>query len=707
MSLSFGSPLFLIGLPAALAPVVLYLLFRLQRRSVQWGASYVLRKTLQQNVRENRWRQYVVLALRTLLLALVALIFCIPLLRGISAPQDAFPRGGTGSLTRVILLDNSRSMRAGYETGDRWAEALRLTRRLLGRMEGGDSFAVVPLAGSHEPLTFRAGEGRRGIRRRLDGISTSPEPADFAGALDAAHRQFLTSVTDHRQLVVLSDFAARDLRQSASLEPFAGALGELDVRCYFHRIARPDDSNVAVGPARFGTDLPLAGRPYNLYVRVTNFGETPVAGNQLVVKEREQILARADYELAPNEQKSVRIPLSLSPGPHRLEVRTGEDAYAPDNRLPVALTVRSLLTVLLLTSTGNQGDEFQSRTEFLRRAMESFAGEEEGRVKLQAKNHTTVGPQDLEQVEAVILPGLPAISDELAAHLRGYLRRGGGVLVSLPTRDAGSYSSLLEEVFGVTAGERYTEEVDHERHLFVQRSLVEADLLREFSTDLNSDPGRARFYNYWRLEESEDSDATALLRLSSGDPLLVRTHHGRGVALLWTSTLGGEWNSLVVRQAFLPLLHRMLDLAASAGRPSRNLHPGRPIVCEVPPEGELFMMTPARDLVPLERTRVEDQPYVRYEKTNAPGVYVLTDRDGNELQSFTVAASTHESDLRGLDPEKARDLEQRFDTGFTAGEPELREAMAGAGYSLDLTSLAALTALGVLLVEGVLLRIWF
>jgi hypothetical protein len=707
VNFSFGSPFFLVGLVAALAPMVLYLIFRLQRRSVQWGASYVLRKTIQQNVRENRWRQYVVLALRTLLLALIALVFCIPLLRGLPAPQNEFPRGGAGSLTRVILLDNSRSMRADYETGDRYAEALRLSRRLLGRMEGGDAFAVIPLAGSHVPLTFRAGEGRRGIRGRLDDIPISSEPADFTGALDAAHRQFLAAVTDHRQLVVLSDFSARDFRQTTSLEPFSGALEKLGVRCYLHRISRPDDSNVAVGPARFGTDLPLAGRPYNLYVGVTNYGEWPVAGNQLVVRAGEVVLARADYELAPNERRSVRIPLSLAAGPQRLEVRTGEDVYAPDNRVPLALTVRSRLNVLLLTSADGGAGEFQSDTEFLLRAMESFGREKPARLKLQRRDHTSVGSTDFRNTDVVILPGLRGISNELVLHLRGYLRRGGGIMVNLPIGDPGNYSYLLRELFGLSVGERYSAKVDHERHLFVQRSLVEADLLREFSTDLNADPGRARIYNYWRLNARQDARSTALLRLSSGDPLLVRARCGRGVALLWTSTLGGKWNSLVVRQAFLPLLHRMLDLAASAGRPPRNLPPGQPIICIVPHEGQLFMMTPAKDLVPLNRTQVRDQAYVRYEETRKSGVYVLTDQQGNELQSFTVTGSGHESDLRGLDPRKARNLADQFDTQFTAEESELRRSMAGTGYSLDLTSLAALTAVCVLLVEGVLLKIWF
>ena len=68
----FGAPAFLLAMLFAAVPVILYILFRMRKRNVEWGATYVLQLTLRQSRRESRWRQYVVLALRTLALALLA-----------------------------------------------------------------------------------------------------------------------------------------------------------------------------------------------------------------------------------------------------------------------------------------------------------------------------------------------------------------------------------------------------------------------------------------------------------------------------------------------------------------------------------------------------------------------------------------------------------------------------------------------------------
>ena len=140
--MSLRSPGFLAALLLAAIPVALYLLFRLRRREVRWGASYVLDMTLRTSRKESRWRQYVVLAVRTLMLILLALAFCAPLVSGGRGFGGTFPRGGSGTLARVILLDNSGSMEAEYGGATRYAEARRLAGRLqsaaaCGRRTGG------------------------------------------------------------------------------------------------------------------------------------------------------------------------------------------------------------------------------------------------------------------------------------------------------------------------------------------------------------------------------------------------------------------------------------------------------------------------------------------------------------------------------------------------------------------------------------------
>src|SRR5438132_14011867 len=81
-------PTALIGLVAAAAPVVIYLLLRRRKKEVQWGAGYLLRLALASRKKSSLWRQYVVLAVRSLILALAALLIAQPFKPGRNPSTD-------------------------------------------------------------------------------------------------------------------------------------------------------------------------------------------------------------------------------------------------------------------------------------------------------------------------------------------------------------------------------------------------------------------------------------------------------------------------------------------------------------------------------------------------------------------------------------------------------------------------------------------
>jgi len=706
--MSLRSPGFLAALLLAAIPVALYLLFRLRRREVRWGASYVLDMTLRTSRKESRWRQYVVLAVRTLMLILLALAFCAPLVSGGRGFGGTFPRGGSGTLARVILLDNSGSMEAEYGGATRYAEARRLAGRLLKGASGGDSFVVVPLCGDHGPQHFAPPYREREVHARLGEVEVLPEATDPAGALEAACRHFLTSVTDVRQLIVLSDFAEKDFREPDSLRPFAGSLRDLGVACHFQVVASPEDYNVALLGAEFGTDRVMAGQPYNLYVDVANYGSAPRLGDRLRLLSGGEEVRQAELELVPNERKAVPLSVELPAGEHVLELRIGEDVFEADNSLHVAVAARPALRVLLLRHVEDAEKGFESEGEFLHRALESASEKGAYKIELSSASPAMVTPERLAETDVVLCAGLERLGEKLHGELKSFLRRGGGLVIGLsPETDADAYAPVLADLFGIELLGPYAEKVNYERHQFIQRSGVSDTLLREFSTKLNADLSKARVYNHFRVRIAPGGPGEPLLRLANGDALLVRARCGRGTAMLWTSTLGGRWSSLVVRQAFLPFLCRLLDSAASGGEPARNVSAGEPIICQAPTEADLFMLTPASVLAKLDRALVGGAAYIRFEDTAAPGLYTLSDREGNALRWFTVAPAHGESDVRALSPEHKRALGDAFGASFTRSEAELREAMASAGQRLDVTWLVVLAVMALIALECLLLRVWF
>ena len=115
------------GLAAAL-PLLIHLWSRRKHRQEPWAAMAFLLAALRKNARRIQLEQWILLAMRTLILLLFALALSDPQ----SSLFSGWAGGATGAQTHVILvLDASYSM--DYQSGDksRFQMAKELARQLV------------------------------------------------------------------------------------------------------------------------------------------------------------------------------------------------------------------------------------------------------------------------------------------------------------------------------------------------------------------------------------------------------------------------------------------------------------------------------------------------------------------------------------------------------------------------------------------------
>ena len=104
--LTFLNSIFLAGLAAAALPVLIHLFSRRRARPVAFPSLEYLHEISRQKIRRMRLRQWLLLALRVLVVAVFALAMMRPAIRG---PGSRITRG---SSTVAIVMDNSYSMDA-------------------------------------------------------------------------------------------------------------------------------------------------------------------------------------------------------------------------------------------------------------------------------------------------------------------------------------------------------------------------------------------------------------------------------------------------------------------------------------------------------------------------------------------------------------------------------------------------------------------
>src|SRR5204862_4970665 len=136
--MSFLNPLLLFGLGAIAVPIIIHLLNRRKFQKVIWAAMRFVKASVEQNQRRMRVEDMILLALRCLLVALLALALARPAI--LSKASDLF---GQSKVTGVIVLDNSYSMGVSDGTMTRFDKARDAALAAIDSLPSGSATAVL------------------------------------------------------------------------------------------------------------------------------------------------------------------------------------------------------------------------------------------------------------------------------------------------------------------------------------------------------------------------------------------------------------------------------------------------------------------------------------------------------------------------------------------------------------------------------------
>src|SRR5947209_4818841 len=111
--MTFLNPLVLFGLAAAAIPVILHLLNLRKLKTIEFSTLTFLKELQQTKIRRLKFRQLLLLLIRTLIVILIVLAFARPALRG----RILGTIGSHAHSSVVFILDDSFSLTVSDEHG--------------------------------------------------------------------------------------------------------------------------------------------------------------------------------------------------------------------------------------------------------------------------------------------------------------------------------------------------------------------------------------------------------------------------------------------------------------------------------------------------------------------------------------------------------------------------------------------------------------
>lgn len=676
------------GLAVALVPLLIHLLHRRRVRRVDWGAMRFLAMLLATSRRRLALEHWLLLGLRCLILALIALAFCRPALVSGPVPEERIVRHGRTAA--ILLIDDSLSTAVGR--GQPRMDAIKaLARAYLDSLEPGDEVSVLTASGLADPPGDPLFDLASAHALVAD-LRASQTAADIPELLAAGSAQIARHLNPGVELVLLTDgdaagWQAADRAQWRALcsrlrTPGARASGTRG----FPRLlvcapsARANEENLGIAALATQRALIPPTTPIALHVAVFHHGRRVRADTRIQLRVDGRTVAERAIRLKPGqEHEAVFTHAFAEPGSHVVEaiLLGARDDLPDDDRRLLALEVAEREAVLLVE--GRQAPGLGGSLAFVAAAL---APEPDARGLFAPRRIavTELAEHDLAPYRVIVLGDVPALEAEAVAALERHLVAGGGILLTVgPETDPGVANRSWARGGDGFLPAPIAEPVAPSGALFPRTVAGSHRALRAFIGTPQAAWHVTRVDRYLRLDAAAvpPGELQVLLALSDGSPLLVERRRGLGAVMMLTTSADPSWSDLALQPAFAPLIQGVVAHLGGRVFPPRNLLPGQALAH--PGAGDEHTVNVVddngRDL-PLAARTWRGKPVFATAPLARAGVYTV--RDGLETTHYAVAVDPREGRLAPLGRERLRQLLAPVDP-VSVARPERLRALFAAG----------------------------
>ena len=656
------SGLFAILAPLLLLPLAIHLLSRRLTKPLQFPSVRHLKVSLTRSAAIYRWRHWLFLILRTLLLLLLLLAFLLPMLHRHGKAPTAAAR------LVFIVIDNSLSME--HEQGGQSARqrAMSEAERILGTLRANDRVNVMQVHASSTTAFPMPSEDTGRARKFIQQLPVGVSRADFSRA-----NQQLAGMSSGpgpaAEIYYLSDFQRNDWA-NVDFRPLPE-----NARIFFVGVGAQQRDNRALTRLRIEGEA-IAGGLVNIEIELSNYAanasETSV---QLLLDGRP--IAEQSVFAAPNSIAHTRIPIALpTKGKHLLEAQISKDSLNLDNRIFAVLEISEKEEVLLLTESEGEPNK---GADYLEASINPFFGSV-GSIRPRRVDADALLQADLASVTKLFISNAGTIDQAQCELLAEFIFSGGGIVWFLdhpadPENLRRLAQALGDQGTALQLGPWHTTESLEAAHQVIGGDF-NSPFLKLFSGTQRQDLGRLEIYD--NFSAAHTGTGKKLLTFADGTPAMTEQTHGLGQLLLLNFSPDTRYGNLA-KQRFFPIwMQSIIQAFGSDQSAALYLQVGERVIANLWKNEirDSHFLDPAGKEIQAQVEVIGQRATVSF-TTQQLGVYQLTHAD-KLVAAFAVNPPTEEADLRPIPLEALPERQ---------GSPEQTTLLEGSGIDFERTAL--------------------
>lgn len=574
--LAFAHPALLWGLLATAVPILVHLFNQRRPRPLAFGAIDFVLRSQRQKARRLRLRQILLLALRCLLIAGVAIALARPSLR----PKDGIAAAPQGPQATALVLDASLSMRYRLGSTTLFERARKEALAALERL-GPDEPATVGLCAG--PSGIQGGQiaapsfDRASARRALQAAQATFLTADLTTCLAAAARALGESPVAGKRIIAFSDLAAHSIRLDAPPPlvpppPATPQAAPIRPSIVLVDAAQRELPNAAIIASQVLPAPSLGPRGYEVTATVANHSSKAISGLPISLRIAGQLTTKGfiDVPARGTAKKVLGAVLPAGSVVGRVELaRADAEGLDEDDAHDFVVHVPRDVKALIIDGAPSA---LRTRDEafFVEAAL--APQRTAGRIATTLLDADAAYGRPLEGQDVVLLLNVQAPPPAFVARLRAFVASGGGLFIALgdhaePEAFNAALGDLLPRPLHLlkTAAEPGQKGGDDGAARF---GLIDwaHPLFRIFGAAEREGLQSARAFRYALLaaEPGSEGRARTLASFDDGAPALVEGRVGQGRVLLFTSTASRAWSDFAIRSSFLPVMQQSVSYLAGA-----------------------------------------------------------------------------------------------------------------------------------------------
>jgi hypothetical protein len=664
LAAAFFSPAFAVaGLVLAGLPILIHILNRRRYRTVDWAAMDFLLRAMRKNRKRLRFEQWLLLAVRCLVLALLGLALARP----VSCADTSLANVGQKSALHVIVIDNSCPMAYEADRPDaktHFEHARHLAEQMIDRLTaGGEAVVIITASRPATAVVAKPTYDLQQARSIVERMKQAYTGTDLAGAMrlaiDIGHEN---EKQLNKNLNLFTDAArcAWQTPEAAELKSEGPELAKLYHFSLFN-LSQGAQWNQAVLDVRPAANLVTVKNNFgaDFIADVRGFGEGPDANLQWRV-DGNVLSGGGAIKLGIDTP-----PQTQSGGAHVVSVSIlGDDRLQIDNTRQRVVNVAAELKVLIVEGERGAGPMGGSGA-FLQLAMAppsqtaaSGTAPSDSYVSPETISDLELGNRILSDYRAVILCGVGQIQPAIADQLEKFVQGGGTLMLFMGEQVASdNYNGVLlpRKLMPGALTQRVSANDRQPFLLDFNPDGVLHPLLKVFAHQEKTGLETAQIFTYWQADVPNDPRVRVLsFRQTEGagksDPAITIHTLGEGRVVFVATTANADWTTLPAKPAYVALMQELLAGSMNPGDAWMNLTVGEPMV--VPPTVKLLttptLIDPQSRSIAVEQA-TDSAGVVSYRSgpLGVPGVYTF--KTGAENVPIAVNVPADAADVRSID----------------------------------------------------------